>query len=979
MKLYNTATRALDPIDDEEALHQALLTGTHSFEAGAAIDVTSPDGERGTVPSENVGEAVRAGYKVETPSQRAVREYVDEHKGLKSALGVGLGQLADEAALGLPELIMDKTADPLQVAKKEALKKEHELANLAGGIAGFAGSLFLGGPLWKGAAKAGEKTAAMLAEKLAVTSGEEVAKRTLSRAAKDVLKTMAAKSAGAGVEGAVVSMPHAITEAALGDPDDAAETVLAGVGVGSLLGGGGVLAKELFSLGKNAVTKGAELVTQQAETTKSLARKAAKVLTGVNEEDVLHYIENADRVNAALPREEIMDAIDGAVAKRRGLVDATKENLAVARSELQEAARARRYDLATTRAPEGMAKDIMGDMESVKGFLGSLSEQADDALERSGLTFRRDDLVAFLDDVGGAIGVQGRKGERVLVSDEAVAAAGKLKAQRDRIASFDDIIDAPALRGVLRDVRKDIKWNQLAGEFNDTLNKARKTFQERISTVLKDSVPEYSGYMGRMRELADNLERMVPVFGDEKRAIGALNSLSSPTGKVNQEILAEFGRVNGKDYLGTLDEMHKARELVELGKREDIADKLAPELHAKVKRLEADLAQAELAYEPMRRLSDERTQGIIRNQGFKNASIKDRRALEELGAAEGQDFMTMIQDRNVLDAFAKGSTQGSRKTLLGTLLGGAVGGPMGMPVGGAVGAVADVYGGAMLKRAIDANRDVSGLLFSEKAMKRAAEQLDEIPDLLDRMARRVKPKNARAKASYAIQRLLGDEEGKGRETTAAGDRHHHLERLNTKAAVLVSNPAAATQRLSEIIAPLERGGAPGIAAAFSRKASVALNYLHQSMPRPPRPRSPFAPKVVYHPPAYELAAYEDKVQVAADPWTVLTELEHGTLTRAHVDALKVIYPGLHRMIRDKVQDAVVSGVAPLAYGQRAKLSLLLDAPMDTSLTPEAIAYYQEPYVAASEAEGQGGGVKVKVDVADSMLTQADRLLSRKGG
>src|SRR5687767_15846553 len=150
MKLYNAQTRALDPIDNEELLHKALLTGSHSFAAGELVSVTSPDGERGTVPAENIVEAVQSGYRVETPSQRAVREYVEQNAGVKGAVKVGLGQLADEAALGLPELILDKKQDPLEVAKREALKKEHDLANTLGGITGFGASLFVGGPLWKG-------------------------------------------------------------------------------------------------------------------------------------------------------------------------------------------------------------------------------------------------------------------------------------------------------------------------------------------------------------------------------------------------------------------------------------------------------------------------------------------------------------------------------------------------------------------------------------------------------------------------------------------------------------------------------------------------------------------------------------------------------------------------------------------------------------------------------------------------------------
>ena len=982
-KLYNTGSRTVDEIDDQDALHTALASGTHSFEAGAAIDVTSPSGERGTIPAENIGEAIKAGFKVETPTQRAVREYTEANQGLKGDLKVGLGQLADEALMGLPELIFDKTADPLQVAKKEALKKEHELANTLGGITGFGTSMFVGGPLFKGAAKAGEKVTAHVAEKLAVQAGEEVGKRTINRAAKDVLKRMTASGAGGAVEGAIVSAPHAITEAALGDPDDAAETLMAGIGIGSVFGAGGVLAKDLLKLGKDGIVKGASLITDQEETAKSLARKAAKVLTGVGEDDILHYLQNADRVNAAPAREAIKDMIDAGVSKKAAVLEASKENLGRARGELESAYRESRFQLGQKTAPEGLAREIMGEMDNVKAVLGSLSEQADDALERSGLSFRRDDLLKFLDDVGGAIGVKGKGGERVLVSDEAVAATNKLFAQRERLASLPDDIDATTLRGILREVRQDIKWNQLAGEFNDTLNKARKKFQEGISGVLKDKVPEYNQYMGRMRSLSENLEKMVPVFGDEKRAVGALNKLQTPTGKVNERILQEFGEINGRNFLAELDDFNRSKELYQLAGRQDVSDRLNPELYAKVKRLEAEVAQAEAAYAPVKRLSDARSQAVIRNQGFKNASIEDRRALEALSEAEGQNFLELIRDRNVLDAFGKESTNGSRKTLLGAILGGVGGGPLGGAVGGAVGATADVYGAQILKKLLDANRNVSGLLFSEKAMKQAAEKLDDIPHMLGRMAKKAKPKAARAKSTYAITRLLTGSEPTGAseaEEAKLPTRTKRLEDLNDKAAILVSNPAALSEKLAELTMPISGGGAPGIGEALSRKMSAGMGYLYAQMPKAPRPRSPFAPKAIYRPSDSELRAFEDKVQAVSDPFSVLSELEHGTLTRHHVDALKAVYPGLHRMIQMKVQDAVINGVEPLPYKERAKLSLLLDAPMDTSMTGRAVAYYQEAYAAADAAavsqESGGGEFRAQVNVSAGAMTEMDRIAAK---
>lgn len=1128
MKLFNVKTREVDPIDDQPTLHKAVLDGTHSFEAGSKINVTSPDGEFGTVPAENVADAVRAGFQIETPSQMAVREYVAKNKGLSGAVKVGLGQAADEALMGLPELVLSKTQDPLEVAKREALKKEHDLANSLGGTVGFLGSLFVGGPLWKGAASAGEKAAVLTAEKLAAHAGEEIGKRTLAKTAKEIAANVTSKAVGAGVEGAVVSLPHAITEAALGDPNDAAETLLAGVGVGALFGGSGALAKDFAKLSKDAAIKGASLITQQEETAKTLARKAAKTLTGVDEDDIAHYLLNPDRVNAAPERELIKDGIDSAISDRRTAVESLREQVGLVRRELDDGYKATKFDLARTKPPEGLADDILGALEEQKAVLGSLSEQADDALERSGLTFRKDDLLSFLDDVGGSIGVEsgvggnkakslaagsmiplddqyalvlntsttgkgkwsaktsdrwsvvdqadpekklgtfhvrvneapgygdyatvyqadmgknagkgigtkvygkfkdhygllasdadstsaaakavwsklggktmpedfakranelaksatgearlmvGKMGpsERVLISDEAVGAVNKLKAQRDRIASLGDEISASQLRQVLREVRKDIQWNRMAGEFNDTLNKARKTFTERVSTVLKDQVPEYGAYMGRMSAISQNLEQASKAFGTKERAVGALNAILSPKGQVKHEALAKLSELTGQNFVGQLDDLKRARGLLEQSRREDIRSQLLPELTGKLQRLEEQLVAAEAAYEPLRRLTPERSQAIIRNQGFKNASIEDRRALEALSAATGQDFLAQIKDRNVLDGFSKDRTNGSRRTLLGTLIGSLAGSPI---LGGLTGAAVDTHGGEILKRILDTNRNVSGLLFSEKAMKHVGDRLDDIPAMLGRMADRTNAKYARPATSSALARLLISDNAKSEPLAGKAEgspRLRHLDQANDKASILVSNPELQARKLAELTKPISEGGAPMIGQAFGVKASQALTYLYTAMPKPPRPRSPFAPQVHYKPSNYDLAAFEDKVQIATDPLSALAELEHGTLTRAHVDALKGIYPGILRMIQSKVQTAVVSGVKPLAYAQRLKLSLLLDAPMDQSLTPQAINYYQEPYVAqqaAAAEQSTGGGPAV--DISKAYMSQADRITS----
>lgn len=230
-KLYNAETKKVEALPEDQ-LDSAIIQGTHSYAANEKINVVNPSGETVAVAAPDLKDALMQGYSIEKPKQAAVREYVEENKGLSGAAKVAVGKFGDEAVMGIPGIIYDKTGDPLEVAKWEALKKEHSAATAIGSTLGFAGSLLVGGPLFKGAAKAGTVAREVVAKQLAAAGiergSESVAKRLVAR--------MGEKATQLGVEGAVVSAPRAITEAALGDPEQAAESLLYGAGLGTVLG-----------------------------------------------------------------------------------------------------------------------------------------------------------------------------------------------------------------------------------------------------------------------------------------------------------------------------------------------------------------------------------------------------------------------------------------------------------------------------------------------------------------------------------------------------------------------------------------------------------------------------------------------------------------------------------------------------------------------------------------------------------------------
>jgi hypothetical protein len=256
-KLYNVKTRQAETLPVEQ-VEDAILSGTHSYRVKDRVDVLDDQGKSWNAPATELKSLLQSGYKLESPDQAAVREYVKENKGLKGAAKVALGQFADEALMGLPEIIASKTQDPLEVAKRDALKKEHSAANTIGGVGGFAASLLYGGPVGKlatTASKAGVKAAEKVVAQRLVTSGIDKGSKAM---ASEIAKKIAQKSTQYGVEGAVFAAPKAITEAALGDPELAAETLLFSTGAGMGLGMGGAAFKEISKITGRKIKEGIE-------------------------------------------------------------------------------------------------------------------------------------------------------------------------------------------------------------------------------------------------------------------------------------------------------------------------------------------------------------------------------------------------------------------------------------------------------------------------------------------------------------------------------------------------------------------------------------------------------------------------------------------------------------------------------------------------------------------------------------------------
>jgi len=257
-QLYNTQTRLPETLPIED-IPNAIVAGTHAYKSGAQVNVIDPDGNAGSLTSDQLPGAFAQGYKPETPQQGAVREYVEDNKNLAGSAKVALNAFANQATFGVADAVRSRTEDPLDLAKEDALAKDHEVANVIGGVGGFGTSLAYGGPLFDAAGAAGNIAANVVGKRLAA-AGIEAGSESL---AKKLVANMASKGAQLGVEGAVISAPKAITEAALGDPEAAGESLLYGAGAGSVLGlAGGTMSTALKTLSDKAALAAADGITQ---------------------------------------------------------------------------------------------------------------------------------------------------------------------------------------------------------------------------------------------------------------------------------------------------------------------------------------------------------------------------------------------------------------------------------------------------------------------------------------------------------------------------------------------------------------------------------------------------------------------------------------------------------------------------------------------------------------------------------------------
>lgn len=180
--------------------------------------------------------------------------------------------------------------------------------------------------------------------------------------------------------------------------------------------------------------------------------------------------------------------------------------------------------------------------------------------------------------------------------------------------------------------------------------------------------------------------------------------------------------------------------------------------------------------------------------------------------------------------------------------------------------------------------------------------------------------------------------------------------------------------------------APQTATVLGNRLVSAVQFLDKKMPRPVRESNfqtgyekPFVPSTI------ELAKFERYLHTIEAPLTVIEEVENGTITREHVEALQAVYPVLYSELRQVMYNRMRDVKEPMEYNKVVQLSILLDLPGDDSLIGKNIKALQENLKPGEEQAASGApmvkstqGGAAEIDMASREASDTQSFAARKG-
>jgi hypothetical protein len=277
IKVQNNQTGDVETLESDKDLPSLVQTGSVSIPE-QDYEFESPEGDKYKVGAQGFLDAVNQGWKYR--DQEIIKhDELEKKYGDSTAKALLYGGLRG-LSLGTSDAILAKTG-AVDREELDAVKDFNPIASTTGEIgASILPALLSSGTTIPGSAGVAASSISKKMLPFLLNEGAEyVGKKAAQNITSEVAKTAVKLGVAGAVEGGVMGLSNAVSEAALGDAEFNAESLMSNVGTGALIGGGiGATFGAGIEYAKKAVKGGTGLIKRQLIETSGLPAAEKKAL-----------------------------------------------------------------------------------------------------------------------------------------------------------------------------------------------------------------------------------------------------------------------------------------------------------------------------------------------------------------------------------------------------------------------------------------------------------------------------------------------------------------------------------------------------------------------------------------------------------------------------------------------------------------------------------------------------------------------------
>lgn len=924
---------------DQLKITQEAAEGKRTF--SKPVRMIDEDGEQYEMLPEEVQEAARSGYKIATPEQRIAKDEAKQ-AGLLGTAKVFLGQAADEFLGGAPETALELTESPLERERRLALKAESPIANIAGGVLGAGVSALTPvGPLAL-AEKAALKGTQTALEYAAKSGAKTLASKILARSAEQGVVGAGLRAAGKGIElgteAAIQQLPNTAIEAALGDPESAAENLMIATGVGGVLGAGFKSVSEIGS--------------KVNKTAKGMLSKIYNI-----PEDV------AEKALKDIPESQIDSELKEAIKPADiGLLDVMKYEPSPMLPEIEAAGK----ELGIEKLPLGMTTEKeaykYGEayLMKQKGSIGGMMTQAEykpvmNRLELTARTLAKDAEELSKFQSGNAV--------KDIVFNKV---ASNLEQAKVLYKAVDEISDQVPLPKKSKNYAKDLLSTD---DYKFLLPTEKKQLQEVVE--LLDDV----NTVGDARRLRVEMgKRLRTAYQSEN--IGLVNVLNDIRA-VSDELI-ENAVIKGSKSPQTVIKAFKEANSLFKGAFDE-AKPILEMLKVKVPKSGRGLVEVldEVPAERFNKLWSKDNFNQLRKIKDTQPEIFEILRKKQIGdilynaTKEGQENInvrTFMSGINKLEPETQSLLFGanaskkiqSMNTILNRL-------PPDINPSG-TGSYLEFKNLIDTVTAAPAQARDLGLYYAMRSQRsqyqKAVKQVASEEVLRETAKATLEGQKKIMSIPKVIKETLEKKRGPIKSILIRGinanmtktERQEEFKKLSDSITDHYVNLEKTTETLRE---HSELMGSEAISAPYTTKVMNGVQYLYNIMPKQTRVQNPFVKLPEYKPSQAEVDSFMTKVELVKNPYLIIDLFKEGLVNSEHIDVVKNVYPSVFGQIQTSFIDSFASGEQNnTSYGDRIRLALLLDVQTDQSMSPEKMMDLQAQFAAPQAPPSKPVNLKV---------------------